>query len=265
MKRTTSVALAILVLPLAFVIGRWSVPVDERTSSFSTDDAERSIIERVTTRVDGTCERELAATRQSLSIANQIIDAGIRERTGAPVAFPPGLPQQYTADGFEAAALDALNECPDSSLTLVHVDCSDFPCMAFFSQPSGSNSRGIGWLHSCEAWRDTFDNGGSANDRFMTDDGPVDFSMSAPLPTGTDLDDNAHTRWQFRLDQGRAFLMDEWGGREPTELERVEQQLEFWHDAAEDNPDRAESFSNIIADFEAKRARLIAKDGGEIE
>lgn len=265
MKRAPAVAFSVLALSLAFATGRWSVPTQERTSSSTTDAAERRVVERVTTLVDGSCERELAATKQGLALASEIIDAGMREHTGAPEVFPPDLLPQYTADGFEAAVLGAMEDCPDISVALVHVECSEFPCMAFFSQPLGTYNHALGALLSCAAWRNSFDSSGSANASFMTEGGPVEYSMAAPRPTGFDFDDNAQIRWKYRYDQGRAFLMDEWGGVDPTELDEVEQQLEFWHNVAEGDPERAESIGTILADLEAKRTRLITEDAGNGE
>jgi hypothetical protein len=247
----------------AFLIGRWSAPSPAPASpsqpALSAERPPQPIIERSPALPDTSCEEELAATKQRLALAEGIIDAQIEAQTGTPVAFPEDLEPQYTPEGFEQAVREAMEDCPDIEVELAFTDCSEFPCMAYFSQPEGGYNHAIGKLRSCASWRERFDMGGQANHSFMTDAGKVEYSMASPRPPGWTGDDNDNTRWSFRLEQGRAQLMDMWGGREPTPLEEVEVDLAFWSELA-GNPDWPEGeFDKTIATLEAKRAELLAE------
>jgi hypothetical protein len=191
----------------------------------------------------GDCEQKLA-------IATDLLEALQRASMGEALAFPPDLPAAYQPAHFEQTVLDALEGCEGSELELEHVDCSEFPCMAFFAQPSGSKNHGIAHLRSCDSWTAHFHGGAQANSRFATDDGIVEYSVATPRPPGAPYDDNAARRWKSRLQAGEAELMAEWGGRELTEVERLDEKIRFWEDAGA--PDMAD-------EARARRAKLLAE------
>ncbi len=229
--------------------------------------AIQTVIERVPCQGTGSCEDDLATCEQQLEFASGVISAQIEEKVGTPVPFPDDIPRQYTADGFEAAVRSALAQCDTVGLEIARIDCSEFPCMAYFSQPEGTYNHGAGALRECDGWRSHFNSGGQSNAGFMTDNGYVEYSMLSPYPISVDRDENASTRWSARLEEGRAWLMDEWNGRELTELEDVDRSLAFWREVREERlleesgtPD-TRGIDEIITREESKRAKLL-EDGG---
>jgi len=188
-----------------------------------------------------------------LALAVGILESQERERTGTPVTFPPDVPRQYTPEGFESAVREALAACPDAGVAFAHVDCSEFPCLAFFSQPSGTYNHGADRLQECSSWTDRFEASGQANSRFMTDEGLREYSMLSPRPSGAVSDENAGKRWQARLQQGEEELMAAWGGRELTELEQLDEQIAFWNDVGGGD----ENSERILQGLEVKRRELL--------
>jgi hypothetical protein len=189
-----------------------------------------------------------------LAFASGILRAQEHEKIGDPVPFPDGLAPQYGPEGFEDAVSEAMRACPDSGLHLARVDCSEYPCMAFFTQPENSWNHAIEDLRSCAAWRDQFGKmGGQANDSFMTDDGVVEFSMasvSAEQELGEMGDQNSTTRWTNRLDQGKQALMAELDGRDFTPIEQIDEEIEFWQLVGHDE---------LVPELQARRAKLVAE------
>ena len=232
----------------AFAVGRMSVAAPEPASPVAPAAVVREVVRTAAPSVDGPADCE-----QKLGAATALLAAVERERVGTPSPFPADLPPQYRPEGFEAAIRDALSECPESGLKLAHVDCDEFPCMAFFSQPAGSYNHAADSLRTCEGWKTRFHEQGQANSRFMTDGGLAEWSSLTPRPEGADFDENASKRWKLRLDQGEAALMDAWGGRELSPIEKVDEQIAFWREL--DNEE-------MIAEAQAKRARLVAAEQG---
>ncbi len=85
----------------------------------------------------------------------------------------------------------------------------------------------------------------------MTDDGPREFSSATPRPTGALFDENAGKRSQVRHEEGVAALMDAWGGRDFTELEKLDQQISFWREV--------DGGEERLEDLETQRAKLAAR------
>jgi hypothetical protein len=231
----------------------------------------RTVVERVPAQDMGLCGEKLAECEQRLEFASNVIGKQMEERTGTPVPFPDDLPTQYTAEEFETAVREALAECKTPGLELAYVDCSEFPCMAFFSQPAKSYNHGVYELRECEGWSRRFESGGGANSSFMTDEGVAEYSMMSVSPRSTDRDENASTRWRVRLSEGEAALIDAWGGREFTEIEEVELSMEFWHEARvstlqeEGGASDTSAIDDIIAELEAKHARLLTVESEILE
>ena len=234
----------------AFMVGRATVPnapvpvahraarivVPGKPALVPPDDALRE------------CETKLA-------FAQGVLHAQEHAKIGDPVPFPEDLPLQYTPAGFEDAVRDAMRLCPDSGLHLARVDCSEYPCMAFFTQPEHAWNHALDDLRGCDAWRDRFGKGGGqGNSSFMTDGGIVEYSMVSvatvdPDANWFDHDENASTRWTNRYEQGKEALMAELGGREFTPLEQIDQQIDFWKTVGNEE---------LLPDLLAQRARLVA-------
>jgi hypothetical protein len=156
---------------------------------------------------------DLHACQAQLAVAVDILEAQERERVGVPLAFPEDLPPQYRPEQFEAEIRAALAGCPETGLELAHIECDEFPCMAFFSQPEGTSHHGVDRLRACDSWKTRFASSGQASSRFMTDQGVREYSVVSPSPAMTP-DKNANKRWQARLAQGTEELMLAWGGRD---------------------------------------------------
>ncbi len=251
MNRPTAMVLACLTLALGFAAGRWTEAppplTDTPAATPPRSAAPGTVVEQESAPVVASSADALAACEKQLALVTSIMDAQVTERVGTPVSFPDDLPEPYTYAGFEPAVRNAVESC-DSSLELAHIDCSEFPCMAFFSQPRGSMNHAVGALRACHVWRQTFrDHGGQANSRFMTDEGLVEYSVAVPRPADSDFDDNASKRWHSRLEEGEAALMEVWGGRELTELEEIDESIKFWRRAG--NEER-------VRELEARRARV---------
>ncbi len=260
MKRVLIASIAALALAFGFVLGRASAPHPELPTADTPEPTDRTVVQRVEVAAGTDCEDELAALQQRLELAEGIIDAQITAQVGTPQPFPDELEPQYREDGFEAAVLEALEDCPEAGIELAFVDCAEFPCMAFFSQPSGRYNHGVATLRNCESWRASFDGGGQANGNFMTDKGVMEYSLASPRPSGTRWDDDAGARWTYRMEEGKRRLMDLWGGREFTELEKIDRSIDFWLDVEASRPeDEKGQLEEIFEDLEAQRATLLAE------
>ena len=193
--------------------------------------------------------------QKRLAFAQGVLEAKGQPPYEGPIPFPDELGPQFRAAGFEQAVNDVLRSCPDRGLRVANVDCSEYPCMAFFTQPEGSMNHVADELRNCDAWKKTFGlTGGTANASFMTDDGVVEYSMLAANPYDPDddpppYDPNAGKRFMDRVEQGKQRLMAELGGREYTPLEQIDQQIAFFEKAND----------TTLADLEAQRAKIIAE------
>lgn len=223
------------------------------------------VVERTQSQEGDFCTERLADCEQRLEFASNVIDRQVEERTGTPVPFPEDIPPQYTGEGFETAVHEALAECGVDGLELALVDCSEFPCMAFFSQTTKSYNHAVGDLRSCEGWTKRFERGGTANSSFMTNDGVAEYSMASVYPRHTDSDENSSTRFRTRLAEGESALMELWGGREFTELEGIEMKLEILRDSREraireEDAAVLESIDDYISDLEIRHSELTESD-----
>jgi hypothetical protein len=247
------VAMAIAGTALAgvsFAIGRATAP-----------DAPVLSVERVAPRVAGykrapeetndaleECERKLA-------LAHRVLDAKERAENGTPVPFPADLPPQYRPEGFEDAVKDAMRTCPQPGRRLARVDCSEFPCMAFFVNDSTAKEPEPPDAAPCDRWNELFGGwGGMATNEFMTDAGVVSFMMRsvAPADDATVSDENSQLRWTKRLEDGKAQVIADANGRELTPLEQLDREIEVvrdWDDS-----------EKIVPMLEARRAKLVAEE-----
>jgi hypothetical protein len=110
-----------------------------------------------------------------LSLAEGILRAQEHEKLGDPVPFPADLPPQYRPEGFEHAIRAALAACDRlGDVELSHVDCSEFPCLAFFRPAPPSYGHQLDALWKCDALNDEFSSeAGGGNNMLMTDAGLV--------------------------------------------------------------------------------------------
>lgn len=203
----------------------------------------------VATRAERRIVKRIHRDAPNDALAGAAPDARERAEVGTPVPFPDHLPPQYRPEGFEAAVNAALEACPDRTLDLVHIDCTEFPCMAFFMKDGRWNNQAMNELRACEGWSSRFEGGGQASSGFMTDEGFVEYSMASPAPPGSNFDENATKRWDARRTQGEGDLMAALGGRRLTPLEEIDIQIKFWREIGNDV---------LIADLEEQRARLVA-------
>jgi hypothetical protein len=201
---------------------------------------------------------DLDACRAELEGARAFVDALERERHGVPVPFPPDLPAAFTPERFEETVRAALADCPEAGLTLHHVECAEYPCLAAFTQPDGRTNSGMDALRACAGWAGRFgDVAGQGNAAFATDAGPVEWSHVAPRPEGgPELDENGFGRWNLRIDAMEAELQDTLGGRPFTRLEAVDRGLAFWSQAAEADPGSGADL--FVADLQRQREALLA-------
>ncbi len=139
MRRMAIVVGCAAIAVASFTIGRATAPTAPAPIVRATVPSVPAVGRSKATRPDDAlqvCERRLA-------LAEGVLRAKERAEIGDPVPFPDGVPPQYTPDGFASALNEALEACPGTGLALAHVDCSEFPCMAFFTQPRGRmNHRG---------------------------------------------------------------------------------------------------------------------------
>ena len=233
---------------VAFAIGRATAPVPGVGVA--------PIVPRVAATVPSApSDDSLQDCQRRLAFAKGVLDAKEQHEYSGPVPFDDDLAPQFRPEGFEQAVSKVLRSCSDLELHLAHVDCSEFPCMAFFTQPEGSWNQAVDELRGCDAWQSTFgQTGGTANASFMTDHGVVEYGMLAGDPYDEKNpppppDANAWKRFMDRVDQGKQQLMAQLGGRDFTPLEQIDQQIasfEVGHDAA-------------LADLKAQRAKLVAE------
>lgn len=229
---------------LGFVLGRASV---EPPAPVSTPQpAPRVAVREIPARHAD--DDALTECRQQLAVASGLLLAQERAKLGDPVAFPADVPPQYRSDRFEQEVRDALADCPDAELELAHVDCSEFPCMAFFAQPEGSMAHAVYALRRCDAWKERFEGSNMSTARFRTTDGYREWSMVGPSPDSEVTTENKSVRWNLRRDEGKQVLMDAWGGYELTRLEALDEQIGFF---------RAEGNQDMVERLEAKRAKLV--------
>ena len=87
----------------------------------------------------------------------------------------------------------------------------------------------------------------------MTDEGVREYSVASPHPPMGRMDENALKRADLRRDESRAELLAMWGGREPTELEQLDQSIAFLRGID------AEEMAPQIEALEKQRAELAAK------
>ena len=195
----------------------------------------------------------LRVCETKLALAEAVFRAQEHEKVGDPVPFPDGLAPQYRPDGFEDAVRDTMRACPRPARRLARIDCNEFPCMAFFVHDQGADDQNVE-IPPCDRWTELFGKvGGMASDQFITDNGLVGFSMQsvAPIEVEPSFDANNQLRWTKRLEEGKAQLMAEVDGRELTELEQLDQQIEFM---------RQYGGEDLIPALEARRGKLAAEE-----
>ena len=196
----------------------------------------------------------LRACEKKLALAEAVFRAQEHEKVGDPVPFPDGLAPQYRPEGFEDAVRDTMRACPRPARRLARIDCNEFPCMAFFMHDQGADDQD-GEIPPCERWTELFGPmGGMAGDQFMTESGLVELSMRsvAPIEAEPSFDPNNQLRWTKRLEEGKAQLIADAGGRELTEIEKIDQQIAFMREYG--------GFEEFLPALEARRAKLAAEE-----
>jgi len=187
----------------------------------------------------------LAACRSQLAAATALMDARQLDEYGTPNPFPADLPAVYSDEEFYAAAVsEALESCSIDGLALQHVDCSEYPCLAWLL----SDGPGAHAIKDCPSWREHFPRDGiaSANGSFMRGDEPARYVAIGEWSPEHPSDDNGIKRVKLRFDQGRAAVIEELGGRELTEYEQWEQSVAFWRRQAEEDEGAARMLERVL-------------------
>jgi hypothetical protein len=197
-----------------------------------------------------------SACRARIELASAIGTTHQLARIGRPTPFPDGLPEQYREAGFGRVARVVVSACPELHADLRKVDCSEFPCLALYVQPSDAPDPS-----SCSAWSDAFHETGvtSSSGVLVGEDGErLRFSLMGPkLPEGfepppdppLEVEDvpmsNAMARLRQRGQDARDEVIDALGAREMTEAEQRDVQRAFWSEAAKTDPRAATMLDNL--------------------
>jgi hypothetical protein len=238
----------------AFALGRASAPVPP---TLNTQPLVRSARGVPTEPALDEPDDELRECQTRLALAQGVLEAQEHEKVGDPVPFPDDLPPQYRPDGFEDAVRRVLDACAATGLELGHVDCTEFPCIAFFRPSAVSYGQQIRALGSCDGWQRVFERwSGGSNDLFMTDDGVMEYSYTAPTPDGVELDpQNEFKRFVLRGTAGAEQLMADVDGRELTELEQLDANIAMVRQGG--------GSDEMVLELEAQRERLLEKQNAE--
>ncbi len=248
MNRGAIAIAAAAIATVSFAIGRATVPPPRRASPERT----RPISSALEKREPEPTGDALRQCETKLSLAEGILRAQEHEKIGDPVPFPDDLPEHYRPEGFEDAVRHVLDECAPTSVALHHVDCSEYPCMVFFRQPRGSYNHAMESLGECTLWTEQFGRSAtSGNNHFITDAGIVEYSYASPMPGDQWLgDENLGKRVELRAESGREQLMADVGGRELTDLEKVDFSISFFREVG--------GADDMVEMLEEQRAALLA-------
>ena len=98
-----------------------------------------------------------------------------------PLAFPSGVTEPYTPEGFKKHLESALKECALGAMEVVSIDCAEFPCMALTELKDEKAQQAN--LNECMPWIDIYTGGtqyvGSVQKRDGQD---VHYTSWVPLP-----------------------------------------------------------------------------------
>jgi len=248
MNRRAIASAGVAIAAVSFAMGRATVPAAPEAAV----ERAKPIVFAPDQPANDPSEDALRACETKLALAEAVFRAQEHDKVGDPVPFPDGLAPQYTPEGFEDAVRDTMRACPRPARRLARVDCNEFPCMAFFVHDQGADEEDVS---PCERWTELFGPmGGMATDQFVTKDGLVGFSMQsvAPIDAEPSFDPNNQLRWTKRLEEGKAQLMADVDGRELTELEQLDRQIEFMREWG--------AGEEIIPALEARRSKLAAEE-----
>lgn len=186
-----------------------------------------------------------AECRAQIDLAAAIETTRQIEREGRPQPFTDDVPEKYRESAVTAVVRRVAEACPD--LGLRRVDCSEYPCMAWFV---GGPDAKEPWR--CEPWVDAYGSGGATSSSTMIDAdgqrlrsygvGPYDPDR-AREPDPMDVDSacmsNETSRLTSRYQAEREALAAELGARELTTAEQREEQLAFWQQRADEGNEGA--------------------------
>jgi hypothetical protein len=193
--------------------------------------------------------------RAQLDLAVAIATERQLEKEGMPQQFLADTLDEYREAAVAAVARKVVETCPELGLTLRRVDCSEYPCVAWFL--GGGDA---GYPGDCQAWKDAYGSlNATASDTLIGPDGqrlqlrgigPVEPHRVEPKPTSAEEEERIasrrgeHSRRLLtRRRNERDGVVDELGAREETEAERREDQrantLAFWQHQADEGDDSA--------------------------
>jgi hypothetical protein len=189
--------------------------------------------------------------RAQLDLAVAVATQHQREKEGLPQPFLADTLDKYREAAVTEVARKVVETCPELGLTLRGVDCSEYPCVAWFLGGGDAGDPG-----DCQAWKDAYGSlNATASDTLIGPDrqrlqlrgiGPVEPHRVEPKPTPAELEEQVarrrgeHSlRLLTRRRNERDGLVDELGAREETEAEKREDQLALWQRLADEGDESA--------------------------
>lgn len=192
-------------------------------------------------------DEALEACQAKLNLAQALWDQSLAAAAGEPIAFPEALPAAYTPQEFETTVDQIIANCQEQDLVKRHVDCDEYPCLAFLTGGS---------LRKCPGYAKAFPSAWatSSSDKISLEVGDIAFTAIGPLAEGhTAGGENGSKRKQRRLELGKQLLFDDLGGVELSETERLDREIVFWRAQSKAGNEAAEQMLKL---FESRRAAL---------
>jgi hypothetical protein len=197
-----------------------------------------------------------AACRARVELAAALTTARQLDEIGRPRPFPPDLPDKYREPMVTEVARKVVLTCPELGLDLRRVDCSEFPCLAFFVGSEQVNPT------RCSTWVDVYGGGvtnssgvlvGADGERLhynLVGPGiPQDLVPPEPQPEPEDgmfVQSNGMKRLRARGQEAREEVMAAYGARELTEAEKREDSRDFWGRLADEGDEGAQKMLEML-------------------
>ncbi|MEZ4241820.1 MAG: hypothetical protein R3F59_37865 [Myxococcota bacterium] len=205
--------------------------------------------------------------RAQLALAEAVATERQQHEEGTPEPFLADTRDAYREAAVAAIARAVVETCPELGLTLRRVDCSEYPCMAWFL--GGADA---GAPVACPAWKDAYGTrSATAGDSLVGPDGqpiqvfgigPVEPERTEPPPTPAEAEARIacgrgeHTRRLLTRQRNERYdVADEFGAREQTAAEQRQDDIAFWQRIADEGDESAQHMVDMMqaADAEARR------------
>jgi hypothetical protein len=171
--------------------------------------------------------------RAQLDLAAAVATARQLEREGRPEPFTDDVPEKYREAAVTEVVKEVVEACPELGLTLRRVDCSEYPCMAWFVGEPDSEEP---WR--CKPWVDAYGAGGATSSHTLIDAdgqrfrtyglGPYDPERERspdPMEIDSSCMSNESARMTSRYQAEMDALASDLGARERTTVEQHEDEL----------------------------------------